>query len=309
MRWRGRRQSRNIEDRRDAGGAGGGGFGGLGGLGRGGFGGGPRMRLPIGRKGGGLGIVGIIAVVALYALLGGDLGNMGSLVDDGGQAQRTPAGDAPSDDLARFVSVVLADTEDTWHQIFQDGGGTYQEPTLVLFTGQVRSACGGASSASGPFYCPGDRKVYIDLSFYDELKRRFGAPGDFAQAYVIAHEVGHHVQTLLGIERQVRQAQAGADQREQNAIQVRMELQADCFAGVWAHHADRGRQLLEQGDLEEALRAAQAIGDDALQKQATGRVVPDAFTHGSSAQRARWFRAGFEAGQIAACDTFGAKSL
>jgi hypothetical protein len=303
MRWRGRRESSNIEDRRGQG-------GGFGGLGRGGFGG-PRIRFPVGGKVGGLGIVGIIAVVALYALLGGvfggDFGGVGGYGDEA-VAPQTAAGDQPSDEPARFVAVVLADTEETWHQLFQAGGGRYQEPTLVLFTGQVRSACGGASSASGPFYCPGDRKIYIDLGFYDELRRRFGAPGDFAQAYVIAHEVGHHVQTLLGIEGQVRQAQARASERERNAILVRLELQADCFAGIWAHHADRGRQLLEQGDLEEALRAAQAIGDDAIQKQATGRVVPDAFTHGSSEQRARWFRAGFEAGTVAACDTFAAKT-
>lgn len=298
MRWRGRRESTNVEDRRGQGGRFGGGFGGLGG--------GPRIRLPIGRKGGGLGIVGIIAVVALYALLGGDLSDLGGLVDNGGGYGEAPStGMQPTDERARFVSVVLADTEETWQQLFQAGGGRYVEPVLVLFSDQVRSACGGASAAVGPFYCPGDQKVYIDLSFYDELKRRFGAPGDFAQAYVIAHEVGHHVQTLLGIERQVRQAQAGASERQQNDIQVRMELQADCFAGIWAHHADRTRQLLEQGDLEEALRAAQAIGDDAIQKQTTGRVVPDSFTHGSSAQRARWFRKGFEAGEISACDTFG----
>lgn len=314
MRWKGRRQSRNIEDRRGQGG----GFASRmprlpGGLGRGARRG-PGLRLPIGRKGGAGSLIMIAVVVGIYLFMGGDLG---SLLGGGGgmpmqgapSPQVSRPGAQPSDEQAQFVSVVLADTEDTWHQIFRNGGSRYEEPGLVLFTDHVRSACGAAQSAMGPFYCPGDRKIYIDLSFYDELRRRFGAPGDFAQAYVIAHEVGHHVQTLLGISRQVRQAQASVSKREQNALQVRMELQADCFAGIWAFHADRTRQLLEQGDLQEALRAASAIGDDAIQKKAIGRVVPDAFTHGSSEQRMRWFRRGFEKGDVAACDTFEARQL
>ncbi|MEQ9643198.1 MAG: neutral zinc metallopeptidase [Alphaproteobacteria bacterium] len=310
MRWKGRRQSRNIEDRRGQGG----GFAirmpRIPGLGRGRRG--PGLRLPIGRKGGVGGLIMVAVVVGLYMWMGGDLGSLlggGMPLQDGPAPQVSRPGAQPADEQAQFVAVVLADTEDTWHQIFQKGGSRYQEPGLVLFTDQVRSACGAAQSAMGPFYCPGDRKIYIDLGFYDELRRRFGAPGDFAQAYVIAHEVGHHVQTLLGINKQVREAQSGASKRDQNALQVRMELQADCFAGLWAFHADRTRQLLEQGDLAEALRAASAIGDDAIQKKATGRVVPDAFTHGSSEQRMRWFRRGFEKGDVGACDTFKAARL
>jgi predicted metalloprotease len=209
-----------------------------------------------------------------------------------------------SDELAEFVSVVLASTEDTWHEVFRNAGEQYQEPKLVLFTSRVRSACGMASSATGPFYCPGDQKLYIDLSFYDDLKNRFGAPGDFAQAYVIAHEVGHHVQTLLGISAQVQQAKRGASKTQANAIQVRMELQADCLAGLWAHHADRKDNILDPGDINEALGAAAAIGDDRLQRQAQGYVVPDAFTHGSSEERQRWFRIGFDKGRFDACNTF-----
>ena len=211
--------------------------------------------------------------------------------------------------LADFVSVVLADTEDSWRAIFAQSGKRYEEPRLVLFRDGVRSACGTASSAVGPFYCPGDRKVYLDLAFFDDLQRRFGAPGDFAQAYVIAHEVGHHVQTLLGVSAQVQQAGATLDEAGRNRLSVRQELQADCFAGVWGHTANRERQLLEPGDLEEALVAATAIGDDRLQREAQGRVVPDSFTHGSSEQRERWFRKGFDAGDPGVCDTFGAKVL
>lgn len=208
--------------------------------------------------------------------------------------------------LAEFVSVVLADTEDTWEQIFKAQNRQYQPPKLVLFTGSVQSACGSASAAVGPFYCPADQKVYIDLSFYHDLKTRYQAPGDFAQAYVIAHEVGHHVQTLQGITQQVRQAQRGLSQREQNQLSVRQELQADCFAGVWGYHADQHRNMLDSGDLEQALTAAAAIGDDRLQKQATGTVTPDSFTHGSSAQRVKWFKQGFTTGKPANCDTFSA---
>jgi len=208
-----------------------------------------------------------------------------------------------------FVSVVLADTEETWGEIFRQAGRTYEQPKLVLFSGAVESACGFAEAAVGPFYCPGDHKVYIDLSFYQELQSRFGAPGDFAQAYVVAHEIGHHVQTLLGISEQNMAARQRASQAEANALSVRQELQADCFAGIWAHNADRSRQLLEQGDVEEGLNAAAAIGDDRLQKQGRGYVSPESFTHGSSEQRVRWFKRGLESGSVQACDTFGTKQL
>jgi predicted metalloprotease len=216
---------------------------------------------------------------------------------------------AAEDELARFTSMVLADTEDTWGPIFQSGGRNYQEPKLVLYTGATRSACGVGQAQMGPFYCPADGKVYLDLSFFDDLHRRFGAPGDFAQAYVIAHEVGHHVQNLLGISDKVQQARQRLSEREANLLSVRLELQADCLAGVWAHHADRTRQVLEQGDVEEALRAASAIGDDRIQKQAQGYAVPDSFTHGSAAQRVRWFRVGLEQGDLRACDTFSVAAL
>lgn len=284
MRWRGRRESGNIEDMRSQGGMGAGGF-----------------RLPGGGGGGKLGIVGTIVVVLVGLYFGVD-----PSVFLGGGAPQAPTRavdtSAPAAQQERaFVATVLADTEDTWRQIFQQMDRTYEEPKLVLFSGAVQSACGFAQSASGPFYCPGDRKVYLDTSFFDELGQRFGAPGDFAQAYVIAHEIGHHVQTLLGISQQVR--------RGDNAMSVRLELQADCFAGVWAHHAQRSRDMLEAGDVEEALTAATAIGDDRLQKQSQGHVVPDAFTHGSSAQRVRWFRQGMQAGTLDACDTFNARDL
>jgi uncharacterized protein len=207
-------------------------------------------------------------------------------------------------ELADFVSVVLADTEDTWNTIFTQLGKTYREPTLVLFSGRVNSACGQATAAVGPFYCPGDQQLYIDLSFFRDLSERHGAPGDFAQAYVVAHEVGHHVQTLLGISQQVRDAGQGKSKAAVNALSVRQELQADCFAGLWGHAANVDRRLLDPGDLEEALTAATAIGDDRLQREAGRRVVPDSFTHGSSAQRVKWFRIGFESGDISGCDTF-----
>jgi hypothetical protein len=205
---------------------------------------------------------------------------------------------------ADFVSVVLADTEDTWSAIFAKAGRHYQEPVLVLFTDRVDSACGLASAAMGPFYCPADKKVYIDLAFFDDLQRRHGASGDFAQAYVIAHEVGHHVQNLLGTSTEVSRAQRGLGKQGANELSVKLELQADCFAGLWGYHADRSRNVLEQGDLEEALNAAAAIGDDRLQKQAQGYVVPESFTHGSSAQRVRWFRQGISTGDVGECDTF-----
>ena len=216
------------------------------------------------------------------------------------QTQEVPTGAPTGDPAAEFVAVVLADTEETWNRVFQSTGRRYQEPVLVLFEGSVQSACGGASAASGPFYCPADQKVYLDLSFFRELDQRFGAPGDFAQAYVVAHEVGHHVQNLLGINRQVNEAQQGRGRAGANQLSVALELQADCFAGVWGHHASR-KQLLDQGDVEEGLAAAAAIGDDRLTK---GRVSPDSFTHGTSEQRARWLRQGLSSGDVNSCDTF-----
>ncbi|CAN0498338.1 unnamed protein product, partial [Scytosiphon promiscuus] len=212
-------------------------------------------------------------------------------------------------DLGQFTSVVLRETELVWHKIFKQMGRTYEEPTLRMFTQSTQSACGPGLRAMGPFYCPLDKKVYVDLSFYGELKQRFGAPGDFAQAYVIAHEVGHHVQTLLGIARQVQTQKARLSKAQGNALQVRMELQADCFAGLWARHADAANQILEEGDLEEAIRAASKIGDDNIQRQTQGRVVPEAFTHGTSAQRMRWFKEGYNTGNMRACDTFNASNL
>jgi uncharacterized protein len=299
MRWKGRRQSSNIEDRRGMG-------GGMGGMRfPGGLGGG-RVR-----RGGGIGIFGILILLGIawllginpLALLSGELGGGGSYVE---QPQQSAAGGGTfaspqEEELKEFVAVVLADTEDTWNQIL---GQQYREPNLVLFSGGAQSGCGFAQSAVGPFYCPADEKVYIDLSFFDELSRRFGAPGDFAQAYVIAHEVGHHVQTVLGIEEQVRKARANMSETEGNALSVRVELQADCFAGIWSNRAHQERGLLEPGDIEEALGAASAVGDDTLQKQAGGRVVPDSFTHGSSEQRTRWFETGYRSGNIDDCDTF-----
>lgn len=297
MRLDDQRESSNIEDRR---GAGGGGFGFPGG------GGG----LQIGGRGMGCGGLLIVIVLALVfginpmQLLGG-----GEVAGPGQQqiGQPQPGVPAGQDAEGSFVRKVLGSTEDTWSKIFPEQvGSTYPQPTLVLFSGQVRSGCGAASAASGPFYCPADRKLYLDTSFFDELARRFGAPGDFASAYVIAHEVGHHVQTVLGISEQVQRAQARAGQKQGNALQVRMELQADCLAGVWAHH---NQALLDPGDVEEAMTAATAIGDDRLQRQAQGFVVPDSFTHGSSEQRTRWLMTGLKSGRIESCDTFGAQSL
>jgi predicted metalloprotease len=256
---------------------------------------------------GGVGGIGFLIVVVLYLLLGGDPAQLVEQIPaDGGPSASTTTGPPPpgQEDLADFVSVVLADTEDTWNPIFASIGRGYEEPKLVLFTGQVRSACGMSGAAMGPFYCPADHKLYIDLGFYDELKRRFRAPGDFAQAYVIAHEVGHHVQNLLGINQEVQAMQRQASRTEANELSVRLELQADCLAGVWGYHTQRERDMLEAGDLEEALNAASAIGDDRIQRESTGRVVPDSFTHGSSAQRVKWFRTGFETGDVAQCDTF-----
>ncbi|HEV7503122.1 MAG TPA: neutral zinc metallopeptidase, partial [Vicinamibacteria bacterium] len=217
-----------------------------------------------------------------------------------------PGAAAPTDAGAKFVSVILADTEDTWNAIFREKyGKDYEDPKLVLFTGAVKSACGFAQSASGPFYCPNDQRVYIDLGFYKELRDRFAAPGDFAQAYVIAHEVGHHVQNLLGISEKVTAMQQRSDKAGVNALSVRLELQADCFAGVWGNHAQRARNILEPGDIDEALNAASAIGDDKIQKRTQGYVVPESFTHGTSAQRQEWFKRGFQQGTVESCDTFG----
>jgi predicted metalloprotease len=218
--------------------------------------------------------------------------------------QRTVQTSPQEDRLADFVSVVLADTEDTWDEIFRQAGRSYEKPRLVLFTGSVKSACGYAQSATGPFYCPADRKVYIDLSFYNELKQNLNAPGDFAQAYVIAHEIGHHVQNLLGISAKVQAKRSTLSKTGYNKLSVKLELQADCFAGVWANHADRVRNILEPGDVEEALNAASMIGDDSLQKRSKGYVVPDSFTHGSSKQRVQWFRTGLSSGEISQCNTF-----
>jgi uncharacterized protein len=268
------------------------------------------MGIPGGRPVG-IGCGGLLVVMVLTWLLGGNPLEILQLLGGGAGSvsvdQPVPGGveGAPSDQLGQFAAVVLADTEDTWRALFeQQSGGAYREPTLVLFSGAVESACGFGSAAVGPFYCPPDQQVYIDLSFFDDLERRFGAPGDFAQAYVIAHEVGHHVQNLLGISSQVQQRQQAArSQADANALSVGLELQADCFAGVWGHHANASG-LLEPGDLEEGMRAAAAIGDDRLQKQAQGRVAPESFTHGSSEQRVTWFARGLESGDPNACSTF-----
>lgn len=284
MRFGRGRESSNVEDRRGS-------------------------RMPVGGKSIGIGTI-VLALVAMY--FGVDPGvvlNSG-LVGGGPAAVEQQAGPPPADDeTARFVSMVLADTEDTWQTIFQQGGQAYQEPKLVLYTGVTPTACGTGQAAMGPFYCPGDQKVYLDLSFFNDLKQRFQAPGDFAQAYVIAHEIGHHVQNLLGISDKVQSARQRVGEAEGNRLSVKLELQADCLAGVWAHHAHASRQVLETGDVEEAMAAASAIGDDRLQKQAQGYAVPDSFTHGSSDQRMRWFRRGLDQGRVSSCDTFSSASL
>jgi len=242
---------------------------------------------------------------------GADLGSLtgGGLAVSQGPSQGTVQESADEREMVGFVSVVLAETEGTWQSIFSQNAKQYAQPKLVLFRGATKSACGLGKAAMGPFYCPADQQVYIDLSFFQELKDKFNAPGDFAQAYVLAHEVGHHVQTLLGISERNHAARKRASEVEANKLSVRQELQADCFAGLWARHADKARNILEPGDLEEALGAATAIGDDRLQKQGRGYVTPDSFTHGSSEQRVRWFRIGFEQGSLSACDTFSAKRL
>jgi predicted metalloprotease len=307
MRWQGRRESENVEDRR---GMDGGGFGGLGG----GLPGGG-MRFPIGR-GGGIGGIGFILVLLFIGWITGinplDLLNgtssTGSLPVGQQQGQEQGQVGAPADEEGRFVSTVLADTEDAWKKMFAADGRSYRVPTLVLFSGQTTSACGYASGASGPFYCPNDEKVYIDLAFYRELRDRFQAPGDFAEAYVIAHEVGHHVQKLLGVLPKVDQARQSSSETTANRLSVRLELQADCYAGIWARSAEK-EGILDVGDIDEALRAAAAVGDDNLQRQSQGYVVPESFTHGSSEQRSRWFKRGYGQGTLQACDTFNAQQL
>jgi predicted metalloprotease len=278
MRWGSGRRSDNIEDRRG-------------------------MRMSPRVAGGGLGAI-VIILLALFFGVDPRLLMQGMGTQSQVEQPASPAQPAGSDPLAEFVSVVLADTEDTWSALFQQAGAQYQNPKLVLFSGAVQSACGFAEAAVGPFYCPADHKVYIDLGFYRDLRDRFQAPGDFAQAYVIAHEVGHHVQNLLGIADQVRSAQQRVSQAQANDLSVRMELQADCLAGVWAHHADRSRQILEQGDVEEALNAASQIGDDRMQMRARGYVAPESFTHGSAQQRVEWFRRGLDSGDLDRCNTF-----
>jgi predicted metalloprotease len=325
------RQSSNVDDRRGRGG------GGFRFPGRGG-GGGPGIQIPIGGKGGmsltSLLIIGAImlffGINPLDVLLGGggnfpDISQLPQQTEAPRRAERDPYNipglpgsetasqekqvPKATDEMKVFISRVLADTEDVWNRVFESVGKRYKEPQLVLFTGGTQTACGAGMSAMGPFYCPLDQKVYVDLAFYDELKRRFNAPGDFAQAYVIAHEVGHHVQTLLGISDQVQRAKSRVDEREGNRIQVMMELQADCLAGVWANLNDQLKKRLEPGDIDEALNAASQIGDDMIQKRTQGRVVPDAFTHGSAAQRVGWFKRGFQSGEMKQCDTFKASDL
>jgi uncharacterized protein len=287
MRWRDRRQSDNVEDRRG-------------------------MSIPRGAKIGGVGGLGLLAIVVIGMFLGIDpTVLLQSVPDVQSPSVSVQPKDRPAlnDDQRQFVAVVLAETEDVWHDAFQKMGRTYQPPTLVLFSEAVQSACGMAGSAVGPFYCPSDHKVYLDLSFFEDLQTRFGASGDFAEAYVIAHEVGHHVQTLLGISKKVNELMSRVSPSERNKLSVRVELQADCFAGVWARQADESRQILEAGDIEEALNAASQIGDDRIQRRTQGHVVPDAFTHGSAAQRVRWFKLGFESGNPQACDTFNTDRL
>ena len=288
MRWRGERQSDNVEDRRGA-------------------------SVSRGAKIGGISGLGLVAVVVISMFLGVDPTALLQVVGQSTQSttmstEQTTSAPA-NDDMRNFVAVVLAETEDVWNETFQKAGRTYEEPKLVLFSGAVESACGMADAAVGPFYCPADHKVYLDLAFFEDLHTRFGASGDFAQAYVIAHEIGHHVQTQLGIIQKVNAMQARASKTDRNKLNVMLELQADCLAGMWAHQAQKKRNILEAGDIEEGLNAASAVGDDRIQKRTQGYVVPDGFTHGSSAQRVKWFRRGLEQGNISACDTFNADEL
>ena len=288
MKWEGTRQSDNVEDRRSGGSSGG----------------------SMGGRSIGIGSIAIALVVSYF--LGISPLTVLNVLSGGSSptSQQAPAQKPPADDrMAQFVSTVLADTEDVWSKVFTQGGATYQQPKLVLFRGTTTTACGQGQAAMGPFYCPADQKVYIDLGFYETLKNQLGAPGDFAQAYVIAHEVGHHVQNLLGISTKMDQMRGRVSEKEYNVLSVRLELQADCFAGVWAHHAQEARQLLEAGDVEEAMNAAARIGDDALQGARGGSVVPESFTHGTSEQRQRWFNNGLKNGSVKRCDTFSAPQL
>jgi uncharacterized protein len=303
MRLGGQRPSRNVEDRRGRGGGGGGSGGGRG------------IRLPIGRRGGGIGIGGIVLLMGVMWLLGM---NPLDLLTGGGQfagpqQQRQTVEDGqpiPGDDAQRdFVARVLGTTERAWEEVFAEHGAQYDHPTLQLFSDSTRSACGLGAAAMGPFYCPGDSTIYIDLSFFRDLENRLDAPGDFARAYVIAHEVGHHVQNLTGTLTESHAQRANLPAAEANEISVRVELQADCYAGIWAHAVEQEGTILEDGDIEEGMNAASAIGDDRLQRQSQGQVVPESFTHGTSEQRVRWFRRGLEQGDLAACDTFGADRL
>ncbi len=284
MRWKDGRRSGNVEDRRGT-------------------------RLSGKAKGGGLGLLVLVIVGLFFGIDPSLILQLGGGLSEPTVQESSYVPSEAENELADFVSVVLADTEDTWSVLFNEAGGTYEEPTLVLFSGAVDSACGFAQAAMGPFYCPADRKVYIDLSFYQDLKTKMGAPGDFAQAYVVAHEIGHHVQNLLGLSEKIQSMRSRISQEDYNKLSVRLELQADCFAGLWANHADRTRHILERGDVEEALNAASMIGDDRLQKQARGYVTPDSFTHGSSEQRVRWFRKGLQSGDVQTCDTFSAATL
>jgi predicted metalloprotease len=307
MRWQGGRESQNVEDRRGSGG----------GFGIPGLGGGAR-------RGGGIGLGTIVIAMLVAWLLGiNPLTLLGMFTGEGpvieqSQPQRPQpsspqSGAAPSsggqaDEGRNFVSVVLGSTEDVWGKIFEQSGNRYPAPKLVLYSGTTPTACGHGSAAAGPFYCPGDQKVYIDLSFYRTLRDRLGAPGDTAQAYVIAHEVGHHIQNLTGTMRKMDAARQQASERQYNELSVRLELQADCYAGVWAHHSQQGRNWFEQGDIEEAMNAAAAVGDDNIQRRTQGVVVPEAFTHGTSEQRTRWFKAGMQSGSVNQCDTFSARN-
>jgi predicted metalloprotease len=269
-----------------------------------------RRGVGMGRIGGGLGVGGIVIALIAYFVFGIDPGTMMSVTEQAvphQESREAPTG-APTDEMGQFVAKVLGSTEAAWSRLFEQSNAQYRAPTLVLYEGQVRSACGMGQAAMGPFYCPGDEKLYIDLSFYRDLQTRFRAPGDFAQAYVIAHEVGHHVQKLTGAMRRLEEARGRVSQKDFNALSVRMELQADCYAGVWGHHAGLMNQL-DASDVPEALAAASAIGDDRMQKQTQGRVAPDSFTHGSSEQRVRWFRRGLESGRPRDCDTFSAAGL
>ena len=317
MRWRGRRQSSNVEDQR------GGTESGFGRQNTGNRGGGFKLPGGLGgaRRASGGGVKGIIIIAVIYFaakfIFGIDLMQMMSGNGPGAQntqlespqkSPRTTKRNGKQDELGNFAGIILAETEDVWNGIFKSSGKKYPEPKLVLFSGQVKSACGFASSASGPFYCPGDSKLYIDLSFYDELDRKFGAAGDFAQAYVLAHEVGHHVQNVIGVLPKFNEMRRSMSKEEANKMSVRVELQADCFAGIWGYFtAQKG--LLERGDLEEALNAAKQIGDDAIQKRTQGYVVPESFNHGTSAQRKRWFTRGFESGRLDQCNSLSAKDL